>query len=98
MSNGLISGVFVASASNSRLLATYVVGPDSRHRNCDGQVSHAHQSVGGAGEGKYPVHFVHTAMPNLSHQRDRLQPAEAFFTPSPLLLTERVALVPRDAA
>src|SRR5438094_7497453 len=98
MSNGLISGVFVASASNSMLLATYVVGPDLRHRNCDGQVSHAHQIVGGAGEGKYPVHFVHPAMPNLSHQRDRLQPAEAFFDPFPLLLTDGVARVPSGAA
>jgi len=33
MSNGLISSVFVASASNSILLETHV-GPDLRHRNC----------------------------------------------------------------
>jgi hypothetical protein len=78
MSNGLISGVFVASASNSMLLETHV-GPDLRHRNCGGQVSHAHQIVGGAGQGKYPVHFAHPAMSNLAHERYRLQPAEAFF-------------------
>ena len=79
-SNGLISGVFVASASNSMLLETHV-GPDLRHRNCGGQVSHTHQIVGGAGKGEYPVHFAHPAMPNLPHKRDRLQPAEAFFDP-----------------
>jgi hypothetical protein len=47
MSNGLISGVFVAPASNSMLLETNV-GPDLGHRNQGGQVSHAHQIVGGA--------------------------------------------------
>jgi hypothetical protein len=85
------------SASNSLLLEQHA-GPDLPHRNCGGQVSHAHQIVGGAGEGKYPVHFVHPAMPNLSHERDRLQPAEAFFDPFPLPLTDGVARVPRGAA
>ncbi len=74
------------------------VGPDLRHRNCGGQVSHAHQIVGGAGQGKYPVHFAHPAMSNLAHERDRLQPAEAFFNPLPLLLTDGVTRVPRGAA
>jgi hypothetical protein len=84
MSNDLISGVFVASAYSMRL-ETHV-GLDLRHRNCDSQVSHSHQIVGGTGQGKDPMHFAHAAMPNLSHQRDRLQPAEAFFDPLPLLL------------
>jgi hypothetical protein len=53
------------------LLETHV-GPDLRHRNCGGQVSHAHQIVGGAGQGKYPVHFAHPAMSNLAHERYRL--------------------------
>jgi hypothetical protein len=97
MSNGLISGVFVASAFNSMLLEKRV-GPDLPHRNCDGQVSHAHQIVGGAGEDKYPVHFAYPAMSNLPHQRYRLQPAEAFFNPFPLLLTDGVTRVPRGAA
>src|ERR1700723_2977783 len=97
MANGLISGVFVASASNSMLLETYV-GPDLRHRSCDGQVSHSHQIVGGASQGKYPVHFAHSAMSNLAHERDRLQPAEAFFDPFPLLLADGVTKVPRGAA
>jgi hypothetical protein len=50
MSNGLISGVFVASASNWMLLETRV-GPDLRHGNCGGQVAHSHQIVSGAGAG-----------------------------------------------
>jgi len=94
ISNGLISGVFVASASNSMLLETHV-GSDLCHQNCGGQVSHAHQIVGGAGEGKDPVHFAHTAMANLAHERDRLQPAKAFFDPFPLLLADGVTRVPR---
>jgi hypothetical protein len=84
-SNGLISGVFVTFGSKSMLLQTHV-DPDLRHRGYGGQFSHAHQIVGGAGEGEYPVHFVHPAMSNLSHERYRLQPAEAFFDPFPLLL------------
>jgi hypothetical protein len=32
------------------------------------------------------VHFAHPAMPDLPHQSDRFQPAEAFFDPLPLLL------------
>jgi hypothetical protein len=44
------------------------------------------------------VHLAHPAMPNLPHERDRLQPAEAFFDPFPLLLAEGVARVPRGAA
>ena len=37
-------------------------------------------------------------MPNLPHQRDRLQPAETFFDPLPLLLAEGVTRVPLGAA
>src|SRR5579872_4868812 len=65
--------------------------------NCGGQVSHAHQIVGGAGESKDAVHFTNPPMPNLPHERDRLQPAEAFFDPLPLLLADGVARVPRGA-
>jgi len=59
--------------------------PDLHHRNCCGQIAHAHQIVGGAGEGKDPVHRADSAMPNLAHECNRLQPAEAFFNPLPLL-------------
>jgi hypothetical protein len=96
MSNDLISGVFVASASNSMRLETHV-GLDLRHRNCGSQVSRSRQIVGGTGQGKDPMQFAHAVMPNLSHQRDRLQPAEAFFDPLPLLLADGVARVPRGA-
>ena len=95
--NVLISGVFVASGSNSMLLETHL-GSDLRHRNRGGQVSHSYQIVGGAGEGEYPVHFAHPAMPNLPHERNRLQPAEAFFDPFPLLLAGGVTRMPRGAA
>jgi hypothetical protein len=97
MSNGSICGVFVASASNSMLLETHV-GPDLRHRNCGGQVSHSHQVVSRAGQSKDPVHFAHPAMPNLPHERYRLQPAEAFFDSFPLLLADGVTRMPRGAA
>ena len=76
---------------------TYV-GSDLHHRNCGGQVTHAHQIVGGAGQSKYPVHFAHPAMPHLPHQRDGLQPAETFFDPLPLLLADGLTRVPRGAA
>lgn len=97
MPNGLISGVFVALGSNSMLLKTHV-GPELRRRNCGGQVAHAHQIVGGAGESKNPVHFAHSAMPYLPQQRDRLQPAEAFFDPLPLSLADGVPRVPCGVA
>jgi hypothetical protein len=97
MSNGLISGVLVVSGSNSMLLKTHV-GPDLGHQNCGGQVSHAHQIVGGAGPGKDPVHFAHPAMSDLSHQRDGFQPAETFFAPRPLLLAQGIPRVPYGAA
>ena len=79
------------------LLKTHV-DPDLRHWNRGGQVAHAHQIVGGAGQGEDPVHFAHPAMANLPHERDRLQPAEAFFDPFPLLLADGVTRVPRGAA
>jgi len=97
MLNGLISGVLLASGSDSMLLETHV-GPDLRRRNCGGQVSHAHQIVGGAGESKHPVHSAHPAMANLPHERNRLQPAEAFFDPLSLPLADGITRVPRCAA
>jgi hypothetical protein len=63
------------------------VGPDLRRRNC-GQVAHAHQIVGRASKSEDPMHFAHSATPNLPHQREGLQPAKAFFDPFPLSLTE----------
>jgi len=41
--------------------------PDSLRGNGSGQqVSHAHQVVGRAGEGKHPIHFQRSAMPHLA--------------------------------
>jgi hypothetical protein len=37
-------------------------------------------------------------MAHFSHQRNRLQPAKAFFDPLPLLLADDVSHVPRGAA
>ena len=66
------------------LLKTHV-GSDLHHGNWD-QVSHAHQIVGRARQSEIPMHFADSAMPHLPHQRNRLQPAEAFFDPLPLSL------------
>jgi hypothetical protein len=53
------------------------VSRDLRRRNSRGQVAHAQQVVGRAGEGKDPVHFAHTAMAHFPQQGNSLQPAEA---------------------
>jgi hypothetical protein len=74
MSNTSISSVLVAFGPYSMGQEAHV-GPDLPHRN-GGQISHAHRVVGGAGESEDPVHFANSAMPNLSHECDRLQPAE----------------------
>ena len=74
------------------------VGPDLHRRNCGGQVSHAHQVVGGAGHGKNPIHSTDSAMPHLPHQRNRLQPAETLLDSLSLSLAEGVTCVPRGAA
>ena len=54
--------------------------------------------VGCASEGKDPIHFADPAMAHFSHQRNRLQPAQAFLDPLPLLLADDVSHVPRGAA
>src|SRR5215471_12092456 len=66
--------------------------------NCGSQVSHAHQIVGSAGKGKDPVHFVDPTMSNLAQERNRLQPAKAFFNPLSLSLTDDISRVPRSTA
>ena len=41
--------------------------PDSLRGNSSGhEISHAHQVVGGAGEGKHPIHLQRSAMPQLA--------------------------------
>ena len=71
---------------------------DLHRQNRCGQIADAHQIVGCAGEGKDPVHLRHSAMAYFAHQRNRLQPAEAFFDPLPFLLTDGIAMMPRRAA
>src|SRR4030081_540478 len=97
MSIGSISGVFVTAASNSMLRETHV-DSDLQRRNCGRQVSHAHQIVGRASEGKDPVHFADPTMTHFPHQRNRLQPTKAFFDPLPLSLAERISRVACGAA
>ena len=90
MSNGSLFGGFVAVASNSMLRETHF-GANLQRWNCRGQISQAHQIVGCAGEGKDPIHFTDPAMAHFPHQRNRLQPAKAFFDPLPLLLADGVS-------
>src|SRR5579864_8877615 len=97
MSSDLIFVVLAVPESNCKLCRTHF-GPDLSHRNCSGQVAHAHQVVGCAGESENPIHFAYSPMTNFSHQRDRLQPAEALFDPLPLPLADGVTGVPRRAA
>ena len=81
--------------SNLRLLETHFA-IDLHRGNCDGEIPHPHQIVGRAGEGEDPIHFAHSTMPNLAHQRSRLQAAEALFDPFLLSLAQRVTRIPRS--
>ena len=87
----------MSSGFNSLLLKTHV---DSElHRwNWGDQVSHPHQIVGRACEREDPMHFADSAMPQLPHQRNRLQPAEAFLDPLPLSLAQGIAQMARGAS
>src|SRR5207245_11656589 len=73
------------------------VRPNLPSENCSAQISHAHQIVGGTGEGKNPVHFTDSTMTQLPQERNRFQPPEAFFDPLPPLLTQTIAKVTRRA-
>src|SRR5215467_8684966 len=46
-------------------------------------------------EGEHPTHSLDSAMPHLPYKSDSLQPSEALFDPFSLLLTDRVAAMPR---
>jgi hypothetical protein len=73
-------------------------GPDLLRRNCRShQVSHAHQVVGCAREGKDPIYLQGSAMTHFAQQRDGLQPAKTFFDALPFLLTEGVASMSRGS-
>src|SRR5437016_6918340 len=67
-------------------------------RNCRShQVSHAHQVVGCAREGKDPIYLQGSAMTHFTQQRDGLQPAKTFFDALPFLLADGVARVSRGS-
>ena len=70
---------------------------DLRRQNCEAQVSHAPQVVGGTCKSEDPIHLTDSAMPQLAKQRDRLQPAKAFFDSLPFLLTNGIAWMARGA-
>ena len=73
-------------------------GPVELRRNyAVHQVPHAHQIVSRARKRKDPIDLQRPAMPYFAQQRNRLQPAKTFFDALPLLLTDRVARVPRRA-
>jgi len=76
--------------------------PDQTHFDSDlhhwngGRVSHADQIVSRTGKGKDPIYLAHSTMSHLAHERDRLQPAEAFFDPLPLSLADGITrMTPR---
>src|ERR1700722_19860932 len=97
MSEKLILSAFLAP-QRYLLRCEAHFGLDLHRRNCGREVSHAHQIVGRAGEGEDPVHLANSPVPQLAHQRNRLQPAEAFFDSLPLSLADGVARVPRRAS
>jgi hypothetical protein len=96
MSKSSIFCVLRCSGSNSVVPQTHV-DPDLHHSNCC-QIAHTHQIVGRTGKGENPINRTHSAMPQLAHEGNRLQPAKAFFDPLPLLLAVGVARVSRRAA
>ena len=71
--------------------------PNLHGKNGSTQISQAHQIVGGTGEGKDPVHFTDSTMMQLPQERNRFQPAKAFFDPLPFLLTQTITKVTRRA-
>jgi hypothetical protein len=97
MSNDLIFGVWVVWEFNPRSFRIHF-GLDLHRRNYGGQIAHAHQIVGGASKGEDPIHFAHSAMPHLPHQRNRLQPAKAFLDAFPFSLTDGITGMPSGAA
>ena len=72
-------------------------GLDLHRKNCGCEVAHAHQIVGGAGEGEDPIHLADATVPQLAHQRNRLQPPEALLDSLPLSLAQGITRVPRGA-
>jgi len=97
MSEKLFSQCFSSPQRYLFALRTHF-GLDLHRRNCGCEVAHAHQIVGRAGEGEDPIHLADSTVPQLAHQRNRLQPAEALFDSLPLSLADGIARVPRRAS
>src|SRR5208282_6118468 len=97
MSEKLILSAFVAPSAIFLRCKTHF-GLDLHRGNCGREVSHAHQIVGRAGEREDPIHLANSTVPQLAHQRNRLQPAEALFDSLPLSLADGIAWVPRRAS
>src|ERR1041384_65670 len=97
LSERVLGGIF--AVSRSKLVAHKTrCGLNLHGRNYGGETSHAHQIVGGTGEGKNPVHFAHPAMVHLAQKRDGLQPSKAFFDSLPLSLAECIPSMSCGAA
>ena len=83
------------------LQATRSACRDTSVRLCGGwnrnQLSHTYKVVSRCCEGEDPSYFEQATMLQFAQQRDVLQPAEAFFDPLSLLLTEVVTGMPRGA-
>src|ERR1700746_1885825 len=92
----LITGVGWAFQSNHMLHETHF-RPNLPSENCSAQISHAHQIVGGTGEGKDPVHFTDSTMTQLPQECNRFQPPKAFFDSLPPFLPHEIAVVTRRA-
>ena len=88
----MIAGVSLSFQSN-RMLHKTQFRPNLSSKNSSAQISHAHQIVGGTGEGKEPVHSTDSTMTQLPQERNRLQPPKTFFDPLPPLLTQSIAQV-----
>src|ERR1700747_3812072 len=97
MSEKSILGTFLTPSAIFLRCGTHF-GLHLHRRNCGREVSHAHQMVGRAGEGEDTVHTANSTMPQLTHQCNCLQPAEAFFDSLPLSLADGIAGVPRRAS
>src|SRR5207249_11975567 len=62
-----------------------------------GEITEANEVIGSEGQGEHPVHAAGPAMPRLTHQSDRLEPAEDLLHALAPLLADRVARMPSGA-
>ena len=86
-----LSGSF---ATLVRLVNRLLTFGGIRSRNL-GQISDSDQVVDGGSELEDPTHQLHSAVSGFAHQPHRLQPAEDFFYPFTLTLTNFITRVTR---